>query len=69
MPSTSRSSWPRSPGARRIAGRTATGLAGAAALSLLAACGGSSTSPGRRRFLQRQCEREFQRHTRRRWFL
>jgi len=25
--------------------------------------------PRRRRFLQRQCEREFQRHTRRRWFL
>ena len=45
MPSTSRSRWPRTPGARRIAGRTATGLAGAAALSLLAACGGSSTSP------------------------
>ena len=45
MPSTSRFSWPRSPGARRIAGRTATGLAGAAALSLLAACGGSSGSP------------------------
>jgi len=33
------------PGTRRIAGRTATGLAGAAALSLLAACGGSSGAP------------------------
>src|SRR5580693_7417090 len=45
MPSTSRTRWPRSPAARRIAGRTATGLAGAAALSLLAACGGSSGTP------------------------
>ena len=45
MPSTSRFSWPHPPGTRRIAGRTATGLAGAAALSLLAACGGSSGAP------------------------
>ena len=45
MPSTSRFSWPHPPGARRIAGRAATGLAGAAALCMLAACGGSSGAP------------------------
>jgi multiple sugar transport system substrate-binding protein len=45
MPFTSRFSWPHPPGTRRIAGRAATGLAGAAALSLLAACGGSSGAP------------------------
>ena len=45
MPSTSRFSWPHPPGTRRIAGRAATGLAGAAALCVLAACGGSSGAP------------------------
>jgi multiple sugar transport system substrate-binding protein len=45
MPITSRFSWPHPPGTRRIAGRTATGLAGAAALCTLAACGGSSGAP------------------------
>ena len=58
MPSTSRLSWPRSPGARR----TATGPAGAAARSLLAACDGSSGTPARRRIFERQCERELKRH-------
>src|SRR3984885_1448925 len=45
MPSTSRFSWPHPPGTRRTAGRAATGLAGAAALCVLAACGGSSGAP------------------------
>ena len=44
MPFTSRPSWPRPPGTRRIAGRATAGLAGAAAITLLAACGGSSGS-------------------------